>query len=104
MFLCVKFWALTYSQGELLGLRKKALAGEPSPPGSPGASCPFGETSGEALAILSGRSPQTEAVPVALQPPPALLSAWQRRNIRGIALGTLESGGQTETHRDPKQQ
>lgn len=76
MFLSVEFWALTYSQGEgeLLGLRKKALAGEPSPPGSPGGSYPSGDTSGEALAILSGGSPQRQVVPVALHPPPVSLA------------------------------
>lgn len=87
MLLSVKFWAVTYSQGEggeLLRFRKKALADEPSLLWSPRGSCPSGDASGGALAILSGGSPQLQVVPVALQPPPALLPAWQRRNIGGL--------------------
>lgn len=94
MFLSVKFRALTHSQGEgeLLGLRKKALAGEPSPPGSPGGFCPSGGTSGEALAMLSGGSPQTQVVPAASTCPTASLTKEKHQRI---ALGTLGFEGQT---------
>lgn len=61
MFLSVKFWALTYSQGEggeLLGLRSKALPDEPSLSGSPGGSCPFGAPQEEFWPSLVGEPPR----------------------------------------------